>query len=258
MGFTRRTILKSGVLGLGAAGLTAVMPRLLLAAKSAGDSYKTTNGELSIHPVSHASFVIKTSNAVIYVDPVGGVEKYADMPAADLIMVTHHHGDHFDASTLDGLMGDNTMLITNPTVLESLTGTVKQRAKAIGNGDTTDALSIGIEAIPAYNITTDRLKYHPKGRDNGYVLSIDGSRVYVAADTEAVPEMRALKNIDIAFVPMNNPYTMEVDQAADGVLEFAPKTVYPYHHKGSDINEFENLVNAGGKAISVVKANWYG
>jgi len=258
MNNSRRTALKTSLFGLGVAGLAAAAPRLLIADSTAGDMYTTSNGEISIHPVSHASFVIKTPNGVVYVDPVGGAEKYSDLPGPDLIMVTHHHGDHLDLPTLEGLVGDNTMLITNPTVMESLTGAVKQQAKAIGNGDSAEALDIAIEAVPAYNITADRLKYHPKGRDNGYVLTIDGSRVYVGGDTEAVPEMRGLENIDIAFIPMNDPYTMGVDQAAEGVLEFAPKVVYPYHHKGSDINEFEKLVNAGGKTISVVKANWYG
>jgi len=258
MASSRRTLHNSSALGFGATGLASISPRLPMAKKAPGDSYKTSNGELNIYPVSHASFIIKTADAVVYVDPVGGTEMYAGFPAADLIIVTHHHGDHFEAHSLEGLIGDSTLLITNPKVSELLTGRLKLRANAMGNGDKKDALNIGVEAVPAYNTTKDRLTYHPKGRDNGYILSIDGARVYVASDTEAVPEMRALKDIDIAFVPMNNPYTMEVNQAADGVLEFAPKTVYPYHHRGSDINEFEKLVNAGGKAISVVKADWYG
>ncbi len=254
----RRTFLKNGILTGAAFGTGILTPKLLLANASPADVYDTSAGPLSVHPVSHASLVLNTPDSVIYIDPVGGAEKYANLPQADLIMITHEHGDHLDPDTLAGLIGDETKLITNPAVLDKLTGEFKERAEAIGNGDSTTFGDISIDAIGAYNITEDRLKYHPKGRDNGYVMGIAGKRVYVAGDTEAIPEMRALKNIDIAFIPMNNPYTMEVGQAADGVLEFAPKVVYPYHFKGSDIEIFEKMVASGEKDITVLKRSWYG
>jgi len=256
MHMNRRAVLKAGLVGIGTAGLASRIPSTF--AMSSEDSYSTNNSELSIHPVAHASFVIKTPQGVIYVDPVGGAMMFAKFPQADLIMITHHHGDHFDPQTLVALAGKNTKIVVNPKVMDTLGGHLEKRATALANGDSIEVSGVTVDAIPAYNTTKDRLRFHPKGRDNGYVLTIDGTRVYVAGDTEDIPEMRALRNIDIAFVPMNKPYTMEVEQAASGVLEFAPKTVYPYHHAGSDVKQFEKLVNAGGKLIKVVKANWYG
>ncbi len=255
---TRRSFLQNGMITGAALGAGILTPQLLLAQANKSDVYETVAGPLSVHPVSHASLVLNTPGAVIYVDPVGGAEKYASLPPADLIMITHEHGDHLNVDTLAALLGDETQLVTNPAVLAQLPAEYKERAQAIGNGDSTTVGDISIDAIGAYNLTEDRLKYHPKGRDNGYVMGINSKRVYIAGDTEAVPEMRALQAIDIAFVPMNNPYTMEVDQAADGVLEFAPKVVYPYHHKGSDIDVFEELVNKGGKDIKVLQRSWYG
>lgn len=160
--------------------------------------------------------------------------------------------------TLNALMGENTRLLSNPAVLAKLPGALKERASAIGNGDSSDFNGMGIEAIPAYNLTEERLKYHPKGRDNGYVLTIDNKRVYVAGDTEAIPEMRELSDIDIAFVPMNLPYTMGVEQAAEGVADFSPAVVYPYHYKGSDVDAFAALLLELNDAVEVRKGAWYG
>ena len=167
---------------------------------------------------------------VIYNDPVGGAAMYEGLPPPGLILVTHEHADHFDPPTLAGLVGENTRLLTNPSVHDKLPADLKARATAIANGESTTANAVTIEAIPAYNITADRMQYHPVGRDNGYVLTIGGKRVYIAGDTEDVPEMRALEAIDVAFVPMNLPYTMSVEQAAPAVAAFAPAFVYPYHY----------------------------
>ena len=135
-----------------------------------------------------------------------------------------------------------------------LSDDLKAKATAIGNGETTTVGEIGIEAVPAYNTTEERLKYHPKGRDNGYVLTIDGKRIYIAGDTEDIPEMRALKDIYVAFVPMNLPYTMDTDQAASAVSEFKPVYAYPYHYKGSDPQAFAAKVSDG---TEVVMGPWY-
>ena len=175
-----------------------------------------------------------------------------------VLMITHHHGDHFDPETLTALVKDQTVLIANPTVYEKLPEKIKAKTTSMANGDTGTILGAGVEAIPAYNITEDRLKYHPKGRDNGYVMTIDGLRIYIAGDTEGTPEMRALTDIDLAFVPMNLPYTMDVMQAADAVNAFAPKIVYPYHYRDSDPEMFAKHLAEAGAETEVRMGPWYG
>lgn len=257
MHISRRSALKAGMATLGGLYVAAPLSRLAYAQDKSGDTYSTDNGEISVHPISHASFVMQTPGAVIYNDPVGGADLYAGLPAADLILITHEHGDHYDVETLSALLGENTRLLTNPAVLDMLPAELKERASAIGNGDSTDFEGMGIEAIAAYNLTEERLKYHPKGRDNGYLLSVDGMRIYIAGDTEAIPEMRELTDIQLAFVPMNLPYTMGIEQAAEGVVDFAPDVVYPYHYKGSDVEAFARLVNENNSDIKVVQGPWY-
>lgn len=223
----------------------------------AGDSYETEAGELVIHPVEHASFVMQTPGLVIYVDPVGGAGLYDGLPPAGLVLITHEHPDHFDVPTLTAVVGAETRLLTNPAVYEKLPPELQAKATAIANGESTTADDVAIEAVPAYNITPDRLQYHPKGRDNGYVLTVGGMRIYIAGDTEDTPEMRALTDIDIAFVPMNLPYTMTVEQAADGVAAFAPSEVYPYHSRDSDIAAFARLVEEKAPETEVLVRDWY-
>ncbi|WEX10501.1 MBL fold metallo-hydrolase [Chelativorans sp. AA-79] len=256
--FTRRQTLQLGLTGLAAFGVTTIMPFSARAQDAAGDSYETENGEITIFPIEHASFVMTVPDIVIYVDPVGGAGAYEGHPPADLILVTHEHGDHFDAETLSALAGDQTRLLTNPSVFEKLPDDLKAKAAALANGEETTVGDLGIEAIPAYNTTPERQQYHPEGRDNGYILTVDGRRVYIAGDTEDTPEMRALSDIYIAFVPMNLPYTMSVDQAASAVVEFAPQYVYPYHYQGSDIQAFAQKVAEAEEDIEVVQGPWYG
>ena len=245
-------------LSLGAAfGFASVMPFAARAQGAAGDTYATDSGEITIHPISHASFVMETPGLVIYNDPVGGAEAYAGLPAPQLILISHEHGDHYDPETLAALVGEQTQLLTNPAVYDMLPEELQGRATAIANGESTTVDDITIDAIPAYNTTEGRLQYHPEGRDNGYVLTIDGLRVYIAGDTEDIPEMRALENIDIAFVPMNLPYTMSPDQAADGVQAFAPGIVYPYHYRDSDVDVFVETVSAADVETEVVTGPWY-
>ena len=262
---SRRTVLKSGLMafgGLASAGF--VLPRGLLAqADVPGQSYETQGGgELVVHPVSHASLVMETPGAIVYVDPVGGADAYADLPAPNMVLITHEHGDHYDPDTLAAIIGEETRLITNPAVFGMLPGELRERATALGNGDEADTETLRLNAVPAYNLTEGRLEFHPEGRDNGYIMTTDGTRIYIAGDTEATPEMRQLSDIDIAFVPMNLPYTMGVEQASEGVLAFAPRIVYPYHYRGeegmSDIGEFARLVGEGSDDIEVVEHDWYG
>ena len=257
--FTRRTFLDQSAKGLAALGATTVLPYAALAAgHSGGDIFETDSGEIVVHPIAHASFIMETPGLVIYADPVGDAAAYAGGPAPDLILITHEHGDHYNAETLAALVGEDTKLVTNPAVYDMLPDDLKARATSIANGESTTVGDITIDAIPAYNTTADRLQYHPQGRDNGYVLSVDGKRVYIAGDTEDIPEMRALTDIDLAFVPMNLPYTMDVTQAADAVAAFAPTYVYPYHYKGSDMDAFASHVKDSGVATEIKSGAWYG
>lgn len=262
MDLTRRHTL-GALISFSAMGLAPGMTRLAHAAShesgehGMSDMIKGGSGDIAIYPVQHASLALKGGGKVIYSDPVGDVSAYADLPKPDLILITHEHGDHYNAETLGGLMGENTKLLANPAVFDMLPADIKSRATKIGNGETTTIIDLSISAIPAYNSTEDRKKYHPEGRDNGYVLSLDGKRIYIAGDTEDIPEMRALTGIDLAFIPMNLPYTMDVEQAASGVSAFAPKVVYPYHYKGSDVEMFKKLVDAGDSGTEVRLAKWY-
>ena len=242
-----------------AAGIT-MLPYRAFAAAHGGDSFASDTGEITIMPVDHASFVMQTPVGVVYVDPVGDAANYADMPAPDLILITHEHGDHYNQETLAAIMGETTQMITNPAVYEMLPDDMKARASSMANGDAAAADQIMVEAIPAYNTTEDRLNFHPQGRDNGYVVTVDGLRVYISGDTEDIPEMRALENIDIAFVCMNLPFTMSADAAASAVNEFAPTYVYPYHYRGRDNGtqdpaEFAGMLDDG---IEAKMGNWYG
>jgi L-ascorbate metabolism protein UlaG (beta-lactamase superfamily) len=257
MRYTRRTAIGMGIGTLAGLRLGA-RPLGAQEAQMVGDRYETESGEIVIHPVEHASFVMETPGPVIYVDPVGGEAAYEGLPPPDLVLITHEHGDHYDPETLSAIVGEETKLITNPAVHGMLPEDLRARATAMANGETTMAGDIAVEAIPAYNTTEERLQYHPQGRDNGYVLGIDGRRVYVAGDTEDIPEMRALENIDIAFVPMNLPYTMTPEQAASGVAAFAPGVVYPYHYRDSDLEAFEAGLTEAGAETEVVRGNWYG
>jgi len=228
----------------------------MLAAAAPPESIATTKGELAIHAVQHASMVLKWDGKTIYVDPVGGSARYAAFPKADLILITHEHGDHFDAPTLSGIVQDNTVVMATATVRKQMNEKLGAQTQALANGQSKDIAGLTVEAIPAYNLTPERLKFHPKGIGNGYVLTLGGKRVYISGDTEDIPEMKALKNIDAAFVCMNLPYTMTVDQAAGAVKAFAPKIVYPYHSRGSDLSRFKKEVeSAPGTQVRILA--WY-
>ena len=257
---TRRQFLATAALG---AGVVTVMPwgGSARAAAHAGNTFETPNGgTITVSPIEHASVVLETPAGTIYVDPVGEASAYEGLPAPDLVVITHQHGDHYSEETLAAVAGE-APLVVNPAVMDMLSDALKARATAIANGESTEALGVSIDAIPAYNLTEERLNFHPEGRDNGYVMTIDGARVYISGDTEDIPEMRALTGIDRAFVPMNLPYTMPVDAAASAVVAFAPGIVYPYHYRGteglSDVDRFAELVAAGNDAIVVRQLNWY-
>ncbi|SNR35353.1 MBL fold metallo-hydrolase [Paracoccus sediminis] len=253
MFLSRRASLMLGIASLGA----TLLPRFALAQTEtpASFAFAVEGGQVVFHPVDHASMVVETPGGVIYVDPVGGADLYAGMPRPTLILITHEHGDHFDLPTLQALPA--VAIIVNPAVHGMLPADMQSRATPMANGDQAQAIGMGVEAVPAYNTSPDKQQYHPQGRDNGYVLTIGGKRFYIAGDTEDTPEMRALDGIEVAFLPMNLPYTMTVQQAADAVAAFQPGTVVPYHHRGSDVAEFARLVQASDAGSQVVTANWY-
>jgi len=218
-----------------------------------GSTVPTDNGDLVIHPVSHASFVLGWNGRTIYVDPVGGVGAYDGLPRPDLILVTDIHGDHLDGTTLTGLAGFS-QIVAPGAVISQLPSGLVERGVSMSNGTVTERFGVKIEAVPMYNLTEDRLQYHEKGRGNGYVLTFGGTRVYISGDTEDIPEMRALEDIDVAFVCFNLPYTMTENQAADAVNEFKPGIVYPYHYRGSDLALFTSMIEEG---IEVRNGDWY-
>ena len=226
------------------------------AAQSGGDAIATSRGDVVILPIDHATFLMGWDGQAIYVDPVGGGGRFADLPTPDLILVTDIHGDHMNAETLEAISTLQTTIVAPAAVAAQLPASLTSRTVTLGNGETGMFGGVGVEGIPAYNLTEDRLRFHDKGRGNGYVVTVGGTRIYIAGDTEDVPEMRALRNIDVAFVPMNLPYTMTEEQAASGINAFNPDVVYPYHYQGSDVEKFKMLVEAGG-GTEVRLRDWY-
>lgn len=221
-----------------------------------GDAVATSQGDLIIHPVNHATFVMQWQGKLFYVDPVGGAERFTGLPAPQVIFVTDIHGDHLNADTLKAIVQADTVIIAPQAVKDMLPAELQAVTQVLANGATTSVAGVGVEAIPMYNLTADRLQYHTKGRGNGYVLTMGGKRIYIAGDTEDIPEMRMLRDIEVAFIPMNLPFTMTVEQAADAVREFKPKIVYPYHFRGSDMDTFTRLVGTDA-GVEVRVRNWY-
>jgi L-ascorbate metabolism protein UlaG (beta-lactamase superfamily) len=221
-----------------------------------GDRVAAQDGEIIIHPVNHASLVLGYKQDVIYVDPVGGARRYQGLPRPTLILITDIHSDHLDPATLSSLAGEQTPIVAPKAVVDKLGSSRAGRPAVLRNGESKTVGDIQLQAVPMYNTTPDRLKYHEKGRGNGYVLTLGGKRIYISGDTEDIPEMRALKNIDVAFLCMNLPYTMTVEQAASAVREFKPKIVYPYHYRGSDLKKFQQLVGSNS-GTEVRLRDWY-
>jgi L-ascorbate metabolism protein UlaG (beta-lactamase superfamily) len=251
------------MISVGLSALTGViLPLFLIPAScsadgaSAPDTIATEDGGLKIFPINHATLALEWKDRTIYVDPVGGGKAFQGLPKPNLILVTDIHGDHFDKETLTEVTGPDTKVVCPAAVADQMTADLRKHATILANGQTSELLGIKIEAIPMYNLTPDRLKFHNKGRGNGYVVTVGGKRIYFSGDTEDIPEMRALKNIDVAFVCMNLPYTMTVEQAAQAVRAFKPRIVYPYHYRGSDINKFKELVGIDA-GVEVRLREWY-
>jgi L-ascorbate metabolism protein UlaG (beta-lactamase superfamily) len=220
--------------------------------KRPSDEFPTKNGAVKITFIRHASLMIEAGGQVVHVDP-WSQGNYEGLPKADLLLLTDIHGDHLDARMIERLKKPGTVIIGPEAVAASVAGTTVMK-----NGDVKAVGPWTIEAIPMYNIKRGPSAgevFHPKGRGNGYVLGFGGSRFYIAGDTENIPELRALKNIDVAFVCMNLPYTMPPEEAAEAVRAFHPKVAYPYHYRGSDLSIFQKAL--AGTGIDVRIRDWY-
>jgi len=204
------------------------------------DIIKTSAGDLKITFIGHGTLMFAFGGKILHVDPVSQEADYSKLPKADIILVTHEHGDHLDPSAIKAIRTDKTEIILTEKCLPKVSG-----GKVMKNGETKTVAGLKIEAVPAYNIVHKRpngAPFHPKGDGNGYVITFGDKRVYVAGDTENIPEMKQLKNIDIAFLPMNLPYTMTPEMVADAVKAFKPKIVYPYHFGDTDTSKLVKLL----------------
>lgn len=229
--------------------------------KSTIDVHKTQNGEIEIQPILHSSFVLTHNSKTIYVDPYGGANLYKNMKSPDIVLITDIHGDHLNQETLDSIDTSKAIFIVPKAVKDKLPKKYIEQTEILTNGQGIHRFDFFIKAIAMYNLPEETDAKHPKGRGNGYILTVDNKRIYISGDTEDIPEMRMLQNIDIAFICMNLPYTMNIKQAASAVLEFQPKIVYPFHYKGkggfSDVQEFKNIVNTKNNTVEVRLLNWY-
>lgn len=199
------------------------------------DIIGTKSGDLKITFIGHGTLMFEFNSLVIHIDPVSRYADYTKLPQADLILITHQHGDHLDSLAIAALRKQNTVLYCNKA-----SHSKAQFGTVIGNGEVAEFRGIEIEAVPAYNIINKRengAPFHPKGEGNGYVLTFADKKIYIAGDTENVTEMKDLKNIDVAFLPMNLPYTMTPQMVADAVNTFNPRILYPYHFGKSNLNE---------------------
>lgn len=212
------------------------------------DTFKTSHGPLEITFIGHGSLAFGWGEKVIHVDPVSAETDYAKMPKADLIVVTHDHYDHLDLKAVAALAKPGTAYLANPGA-----GSQLERPTILRNGESANVRGVEVEAVPAYNLVHVRAPgqpFHPKGVGNGYVLTFGGTRVYIGGDTENIPEMKTLRDIDIAFLPMNLPYTMTPEMVADAARMFKPRVLYPYHTGETDTSKLKTLLK-DEKAIEV-------
>jgi len=212
------------------------------------DVIPTSKGDLEITFLGHGSLMMTFAGKTIHVDPYGEVTDYTALAKADLVLVTHEHFDHLDPAALKAIMKPETTVVATRACASEL-----PKAIIMANGDTRTVLGLPVQAVPAYNIAhkrPDGNPFHPKGSGNGYIITFGDKNVYLAGDTENSPEMKALKNIDIAFLPMNLPYTMTPDMVADAARAFRPKILYPYHFGDTDTSKLVKLLQ-GEKDIEV-------
>ena len=216
------------------------------------DEFKTKSGKtVRFHALVHASIRMQYDGREIQIDPVTKLGNrtidFTVMPKADILFVTHEHGDHFDKNAIKLLSNEKTQLIMNKRCTD-----MYEAGKAMANGDKIQlADDITVEAVPAYNISEGRTQFHPKGRDNGYILTIDGLRIYIAGDTEDIPEMASIKNIDIAFLPCNQPYTMTTDQLVKAAKTVKPKVLFPYHYGQTNVSTLPAQLQSDGIDVRI-------
>jgi L-ascorbate metabolism protein UlaG (beta-lactamase superfamily) len=231
------------------------------------DTFTTPAGELTVTPIHHATMLLRLGDKAIYLDPVAADASYEGLPKADFVFITHTHPDHMDPAGIAKVQKSDTVLVGPPAVNETTPLKVVMK-----NGDTHDFGTFTVEAVPMYNLTRGPSAgklFHDKGQGDGYVFTFGGkagakaadsgtavSRLYVSGDTECTPEMKALKNIDVAFVCMNLPYTMPPAEAATCINAFKPKVVFPFHYKGSNLDELTAAIKPGS-GIEVRKREWY-
>ena len=211
------------------------------------DIFKTSGGDLEITFIGHGTLMFKYADRIIQIDPWTKLADYSKLPKADLILVTHAHPDHLDLDAIKATRGANTKILVSSVCAGQING-----GDVMKNGETRTVFGIKIEAIPAYNLVhkrDDGQPWHPQGDGNGYLLTFGDKRVYVAGDTENTPEMKALKNIDVAFLPMNLPYTMTPEMVADAAKAFKPRILYPYHTGETDTSKLEFQKLASRKCL---------
>jgi L-ascorbate metabolism protein UlaG (beta-lactamase superfamily) len=233
-----RLILTFGVLALGLAAAAAAP------AKHEKDVIPTSRGGLEIAFLGHASLMMSFEGKIIHVDPYGDAADYRTLPRADLVLVTHEHFDHLDPAAFKAIVKPGTEVVGS----KGCAGKLPSGAVLMANGESRTVLGLLIEAVPAYNIAhkrNDGSPFHPKGAGNGYVITFGDRRVYIAGDTENTPEMKALRGIDVAFLPMNLPYTMSPEQVADAARAFRPQVLYPYHTGDTDTGRLAALLGPG-------------
>lgn len=221
------------------------------------DTIDTDDGPLVIQPIQHGTLAMIWNDKTILLDPYGGKAAFEGLESPDLIFITDIHGDHLNIETLEELDTDEVTFVIPQAVAEQLPEKMGAKRIILANSETASVEGISVRAIPMYNLPETKDSRHSKGRGNGYVLTMGGKKVYISGDTEDIPEMRSLENIDIAFVCMNLPYTMDINQAASAVLDFAPDIVYPFHYRGQDTEAFKKLVNNQNERIEVRLKDWY-
>lgn len=232
-----------------------ILPVLLFvgaALASAADTLSTSAGDVTITPVRHGTVMLEIQGKTWWIDPWSQAD-LSSKPKADVILITDVHGDHMDPKAIEQISKPSTVIVAPAAVAKTVTS-----AKTLANGESMTVEGVKVEAVPMYNLKRGPEPgklFHDKGRGNGYVLNIGDKRIYFSGDTAVTPEMKALKDIDVAFVCMNLPYTMPPEEAAEGVAAFQPKAVYPYHYRGSDLKVFEGAL--AGKPIEVRLREWY-
>lgn len=250
------------------AGLAAIGFCVPALAQVAGfDHFSTSGGPVDIAPIHHASLMLTYKGEHILIDPapLDGAQgdavtaPYKALPQPDFVLITHIHSDHFNAPILEAVAGPNTVIIAPQNVHDAMPADLQAKTKVMKNGDRGMLASVPVEAVAMYNITPARLNFHPKGAGNGYVLTMGDKHLYIAGDTEETPELAHLANIDLAFIPVNLPYTEDVPAAAKWVKDFKPKVVFPYHYRNqdgttSDMAAFSTTV---GNASLVRLRKWY-